>query len=86
MLNWTLNDDLSVAGTTLWNLEDGTGMVFPSVGYKLGGRFALNAGVQFLLGEDGEFRPDPADLTLNGIDLSGLLPTWNASAWVRYSL
>lgn len=88
VLNWSLTEDLGVSATTLWNLEDGTGLVFPSASYKVGGRLALNAGVQVLLGEDGEFRPPDEALQVQGglLDLSPLLPTWTASAWARWSL
>lgn len=86
VLQWTLTEDLSAGATALWNLEDGTGMLFPSAGVKLGGRVAINAGVQVLLGEDGEFRPPAEALSMGGLDLSPLMPRWTASAWARYSL
>ena len=86
LLNWSLTEDLSASATTLWNLEDGTGLVFPSFGAKVGGRLSLNVGAQFLLGKDGEFRPDPEDMQVPPLDLSPLLPTWTATAWARWAL
>lgn len=85
-LSWRLNDTFSVAGTTLWNLQDGTGLVFPYVGALVGERLSVNGGVQVLAGEDGEFRPDPDTLVVGPVDLSGLMPTWTALGWVRMSL
>lgn len=86
VVNWALNEDLSLSGTTLWNLMDGTGLVFPSFGAKVGNRLSLNVGAQVLLGEDGEFRPDPADLQVSMLDLSPLYPRWTATAWARWAL
>lgn len=86
VLNWSLTEDLSASATTLWNLADGTGLVFPSFGAKVGGRLSLNVGAQFLLGKDGEFRPDPDDLAVPPLDLSPLFPTWTATAWARWAL
>lgn len=86
ILNWSLSEDWSASATTLWNLEDGTGLLFPSASVKIGGRVSLNAGVQMLLGEDGEFRPPAEAFQYESVDLSPLLPRWTASAWARYSL
>lgn len=86
VLNWSLTENLSASATTLWNLEDGTGLLFPSASAKVGGRISLNAGVQVLLGEDGEFSPPAEAFQSGAIDLSPLLPRWTASAWARYSL
>jgi len=86
VLNQAINEDLSLGLTTLWNLEDGTGLVFPSGSWAISGRIALNAGVQVLLGQDGEFRPPDEALQSGPLDLSPLLPRWTASAWARYSL
>lgn len=86
LLNWRLTDTLSVAATTMWNLQDGTGLVFPYAGAAVGDRLSLNAGAQVLAGEDGEFRPNPEDLQLGPVDLGELLPTWTALGWVRVAL
>ncbi len=86
MLNWTLTESWSVGATTLWNLEDGTGLLFPTGAVKIGGRTSVNAGVQMLLGEDGEFRPPAEALDTGLVDLSPLMPRWTALAWARYSL
>jgi hypothetical protein len=85
-LQWTLADDWTMSGYTLWNLEDGTGIAFPYLTWLGGQRVTANIGIQAPLGSSGEFRPDAADLTLQGVDLSALIPQRTALAWLRVSL
>jgi hypothetical protein len=85
-ISWTLADDWRLSGFTLWNLEDQTGIAFPYISWLGGQRIAANLGLQTPMGRNGEFRPDPGDLTVQGVDLSGLLPERTALAWVRISI
>jgi hypothetical protein len=82
----SITPEWNVSATALLNLQDHTGLLAPFAQVLLGERFALNGGVQVLVGEEGEFRP-PAD-ALSGalIDLSPLVPRWTAQSWVRVSI
>ncbi len=88
VLRLEASDYLTLTGTGLINMADGTGLLFPTAQYLIGGRTTLNAGVQYLFGSDGEFRPPDYQFTQNafGIDLSPLAPTFTAMAWARFSL
>ena len=85
-LRWTLADEWTLSGFTLWNLEDQTGIAFPYLTWLGGQRVSANIGLQTSMGTDGEFRPNPADLTIQGVDLTALSPQRTALAWVRVSL
>ncbi len=84
-----VTEDVSLAGVIVANLEDGSANLVPSLAWALGARSALNLGAQVPLGAHGELNPDPADLTLalgpQTVDLSGLLPSASAQAWLRTS-
>lgn len=84
-----LTRDFSVTSAVLANLEDGTGMVIPTLALAAGDRVALNLGAQVPFGADGEFRPAPSSLTYTlgtaSVDLSGLLPDATITGWARYS-
>ena len=79
-------EDLTLTGTTALNLADKTGMFFPTAAYNIGGRVTANAGLQYLYGEEGEFRPPDYQLMAGEVDISSLYPTWTAMTWVRFSL
>lgn len=85
-IRWTLADDWELSGFGLWNLEDGTGIAFPYLTWFSGQRITTNLGIQAALGKDGEFKPDQTDLIIQGVDLSGLMPSRTALAWIRISI
>jgi hypothetical protein len=66
-----------------WTLADDWTLYLTWLG---GQRVTANIGIQAPLGSSGEFRPDAADLTLQGVDLSALIPQRTALAWLRVSL
>lgn len=84
-----VTEDVTVGGTVLVNLLDGTGYAVPSGTWNVGSRVAVNVAAQVPFGEDGEFRPTAADLTYTAgpysADLSGLFPDATLLGWVRYS-
>jgi hypothetical protein len=80
----TVNDRTTLSTSTLFNLNDGTGLLFPSISTQMGDRWELNAGGQFFLGENGEFKPQLENNS--GLDLSSLIPTKTVLAWARWSL
>ncbi len=79
-------EDLTITATTALNLADQTGMLFPTAAYNLGSRTTLNGGVQYLYGDEGEFKPPDYQLMAGEVDISSLYPTWTAMAWARVSL
>ncbi|MCB9780752.1 MAG: hypothetical protein H6742_19445 [Alphaproteobacteria bacterium] len=81
----TITQDWRIDGVALVNLEDGTGLVFPSTTVYVGGFLSLNAGVQLLVGRDGEFQPPEEALTEGIFDLNPLVPRATALTWVRAS-
>lgn len=84
-----LTDDLSVTSAVLANLEDGTAMLIPGVGWTVSDRIVANVGAQIPVGSDGEFRPAASSLSYTlgtaSVDLSGLVPDATLTGWVRYS-
>ena len=93
----TILSELSASFALLQNLNDGTGVVVPTVSYDLRDwvNLALSAQVPFALwGPGGELRPRPEDLrptfelpgtgTLTA-DLSGLVPAAVITFWTRVS-
>lgn len=89
----TVNNDVTVTASGVFNLMDGTGVLIPDAAFNLGQRVALHVGGQIPFGKDGEFNPDPSDLTIHisgagvnaSADLSALVPVATAQAWFRYS-
>lgn len=75
----------SIDLTTLVNLEDGTGLIFPSTTLDIGSYLAISGGVQVLPGEDGEFQPPEESLILGSFDYNPLVPRWTALTWARVS-
>jgi hypothetical protein len=74
--------------TALVNVEDGSTMLLPSVGWAPGSAWSLNVLASIPLGE-GEFAPGPELTTFDDpveLDFSGLLPAWTVTTYVRYSL
>ncbi len=84
-----VTEDVSVAGTAIVNLLDGTGYAVPDISANLGSHAVAHVGAQIPFGEGGEFRPADEDLTFTAgtysADLSGLVPDATLLAWVRYS-
>lgn len=81
----TVTNEWTVDLTTLVNLEDGTGLIFPSTTVNVGGHLALSGGVQVLAGKDGEFQPPEEALIDGSFDYNPLVPRWTALTWARFS-
>lgn len=90
--------ELSLSVTALQNLEDGTGLLVPTLTARPWGfvEIAASAQIGYRLGEEGgEFRPDDKSLVrtfdlgpLLGertLDLRGLAPDATISVWTRFS-
>ncbi len=81
--------DFILSSAVLANLEDGTAMLIPGVGWTATDRVVVNLGGQIPVGSDGEFRPAASSLSYTlgtaSVDLSGLLPDATLTGWVRYS-
>lgn len=89
----TVNNDVSISTSAVFNVMDGTGVLIPDAAFNVGERVAVHVGAQIPVGKDGEFNPDTSDLTVHvsgagvnaSADLSGLVPVATAQAWLRYS-
>ena len=79
---------LSVGGTALVNLEDGSTMLLPTVGWAPGTAWSVSLLASIPLGE-GELAPGPSLTSIDDpveLDFSGLVPAWTVTTYVRYSL
>lgn len=93
----TVIPDLDVSVTALQNLDDGTGLVVPTVSYAVLDWLELAASGQLgyaLWGEGGELKPNPEQLHLSypsadgkplSADFTGLVPTATVTVWTRAS-
>ena len=79
-------EDLTITSTAALNLADKTGLLFPTAAYNIGSRTTMNAGLQYLIGAEGEFQPPDYQLMAGEVDISSLYPTWTAMTWARVSL
>ncbi len=97
ILNVRLTEELAVSTAAVVNLKDTTGILVPDVSYNLGTNAVIHLGAQVPFGEDGEFRPDPSELTASfgGLPpdkavaladvIDGMLFDASINAWLRYS-
>ncbi|MCK6502731.1 hypothetical protein L6R53_04925 [Myxococcota bacterium] len=81
----TVTTDWVVDATALVNLEDATGLLFPSTSVYLGRYVTLSAGAQVLVGQDGEFAPPEEALIDGSFDFNPLVPRWTALTWGRFN-
>jgi hypothetical protein len=67
--SFMINPLWTVAGLTLWNLNDGSMLVAPTVAYSAGDETAISAGLYFGFGDDevSSTRPLPSEYGLSGI-------------------
>ena len=67
--SFMINPLWTVAGLSLWNLNDGSMLVAPTVAYSAGDETAISAGLYFGFGDDevSSTRPLPSEYGLNGI-------------------
>ena len=79
-----VHSNITLSTTSLFNLNDGTGLIFPSISAEMGDRWQVHAGGQFLLGENGEFKPQIQNTS--GVDFTSLIPSKTVLAWARWSL
>jgi len=95
-LGWArlvINDEWGFTATGLTNLQDYSSLVIPNLAWTPGGNWSVNAGAQLLLGE-GEFSPTVhmTNVTFGEgasgatVDFDGVIPTWSAFVWGRYSI
>lgn len=77
------NEDWSTQILYLLNLHDQTGLLYPNTKLIIGSHWQINTGIQFLLGNDGEFAPNIDSLPINSDEL---IPRWTSISWLRYSL
>jgi hypothetical protein len=77
------NEDWSAGMSYLLNLHDQTGLLYPNAKLIIGSHWQINTGIQFLLGNDGEFAPNIDSLPINSDEL---IPRWTSISWLRYSL
>ena len=95
-LGWarlTINDEWGFTATGLTNLQDYSTLLIPNLAWTPGGNWSVNAGAQLLLGE-GEFSPTVhmTNVTFGEgasgatVDFDGVIPTWSAFVWARYSI
>ena len=81
----TVTTDWLIEATALVNLEDATGLLFPSTSVYLGRFVTLSAGAQVLVGKDGEFHPPEESLVDGSFDFNPLVPRWTALTWGRFN-
>lgn len=67
--SFMINPLWTVAGLSLWNLNDGSMLVAPTVAYSAGDETAISAGLYFGFGDDevSSTRPLPSEYGLSGI-------------------
>jgi len=90
MSNVALIVDSSLQLSVNWiaHLGDGSGLLIPNVAYKPTGALALNLAVlsNYALSQTGGIlHPDPASLSIAGVDLSGLQPKATVLFWSQLS-
>jgi hypothetical protein len=84
---FTISELWSAQATALANLQDGSTLLSPYLSLlPRGGHLSISGGLQLPTGPHGELHPDPDELVVEGLDLSGLVPGLTAQAWVRASL